>query len=132
MHRRGCNVGGEPSGHIVLGDLATTGDGLVAALQLMAYLVEKNVPASHVSRLFEPVPQRLTSIRTSGRDLLADAGVLAAIRAGEQVLDRGGRMLVRKSGTEPVIRVMAEGDDAALVDQAVDSVISAIRAADAS
>ena len=130
MHRRGCNVGGEPSGHIVLGDLATTGDGLVAALQLMAYLVQQGVPASRVSRLFEPVPQRLKSIRTGGGDLLAAPGVVAAIRDGERRLDRGGRMLVRRSGTEPVIRVMAEGDDAALVDSAVDAVIAAIRLAD--
>ena len=131
MHRRGCNVGGEPSGHIVLGDLATTGDGLVAALQVMAYLVENDVPASRVSRLFDRVPQCLRSVRTGGGDLLGDATVVAAIRAGEAALDRGGRMLVRRSGTEPVIRVMAEGDDAGMVDAAVERVIAAIAAADA-
>ncbi len=130
MQRRGCNVGGEPSGHVVLGDLATTGDGLVAALQLMAYLVETGRPASGISRLFEPVPQCLKSIRTGAGDLLADPRVVDAIRAGEQALDRGGRMLVRRSGTEPVIRVMAEGDDAVLVEAAVDAVVAAIRVAD--
>ncbi|BBK39410.1 phosphoglucosamine mutase [Allostella sp. ATCC 35155] len=130
MHRRGANVGGEPSGHIVLGDLATTGDGLVAALQLLACLVEQDQPASRVARLFDPVPQRLKSIRTGPGDFLAEAAVAAAIRDSERRLGRQGRMLVRRSGTEPVIRVMAEGDDAAIVDAAVDAVIDAIRHAD--
>ncbi|MCC7274389.1 MAG: phosphoglucosamine mutase [Alphaproteobacteria bacterium] len=130
MHRRGCNVGGEASGHIVLGDLATTGDGLVAALQVLAWLVEQGRPASRVARLFEPVPQRLKSVRTGPGDLLAATAVAAAIAAGERRLGRGGRVLVRRSGTEPVIRVMAEGDDAALVDGVVDDIVAAIAAVD--
>ncbi|MGE0717253.1 MAG: phosphoglucosamine mutase [Alphaproteobacteria bacterium] len=132
MQRRGCNVGGEASGHIVLGDLATTGDGLVAALQVMAWLVEEGQPASRVAEMFEPVPQRLKSVRTGPGNLLAEPDVAAAIAAGEARLGRGGRILVRRSGTEPVIRVMAEGDDAVLVDGVVDDIIAAVVAADGS
>ncbi|MGE0724281.1 MAG: phosphoglucosamine mutase [Alphaproteobacteria bacterium] len=131
MQRVGSNVGGEPSGHIVLGDLATTGDGLVAALQALAFLVERGVPASRIARLFEPVPQLLRSVPSALDDPLGDARVTAAIRDGERRLGRGGRVLVRPSGTEPVVRVMAEGDEADLVEDVVATIAEAITGASA-
>jgi phosphoglucosamine mutase len=127
MREGGFNVGGEQSGHIILSDYATTGDGLIAALQLLAVLVQAGRPLSEAGRLFEPLPQRLASVRFTAGQPLADAGVKAAIRAGEQRLGKAGRLLVRKSGTEPVIRVMAEGEDAALVGHVVEEIAAAIR-----
>jgi phosphoglucosamine mutase len=127
MREGGFNVGGEQSGHIILSDYATTGDGLIAALQLLAVLVQAGRPLSEAGRLFEPLPQRLASVRFKDGQPLADAGVKAAIRAGEQRLGKAGRLLVRKSGTEPVIRVMAEGEDAALVGHVVEEIAAAIR-----
>ncbi len=128
MRRQGCNVGGEQSGHIVLNDYTTTGDGLIAALQVLAVVVQKGRPASEVTRLFDPLPQLLRNVRVNGVDALEAAGVRAAIAAGEARLGAGGRLLIRKSGTEPVIRVMAEGDDAALVGSVVDEVAASIAA----
>ncbi len=130
MRRDGFNVGGEQSGHIILSDHSTTGDGLVAALQVLAALIQSGRPASEVLRLFTPLPQLLKNVRVSGRpvaEVLADAAVTSAIEAAEGRLSGKGRLLIRKSGTEPLIRVMAEGEDQALVGAVVDDIIDAIR-----
>ena len=129
MRRLGCNVGGEQSGHIILTDHATTGDGLVAGLQILAALVERGIPASELLRQFEPVPQLLKNVRYAGGKPLDAATVKAAIADAESQLDGKGRLLIRKSGTEPLIRVMAEGDDPALVERTVDQVCAAVAAA---
>jgi phosphoglucosamine mutase len=128
MRAGGYNVGGEQSGHIVLSDFATTGDGLIAALQVLAVVVQADKPASAVTRLFEPVPQLLRNVRFSGGQPLEDAKVQAAIRAGEERLGKGGRLVIRKSGTEPLIRVMAEGDNEDLVAAVVGEICQAIEA----
>ena len=117
--RRSCNVGGEQSGHIILSDHATTGDGLVAALQVLAALVDSGKPASEVLHLFEPVPQLLKNVRFNGGKAPLEAdSVQKRIAAAEAELEGRGRLVIRKSGTEPLIRVMAEGDDPALVERA--------------
>ena len=126
MREGGFNVGGEQSGHVVLSDHTTTGDGLIAALQILAVLVQSGRRASDVTRLFEPLPQILRNIRFNGGAPLEDKRVIAAIQQAETALGESGRLLVRKSGTEPLIRVMGEGRDARQVDAAVDSIISAI------
>ncbi len=128
MRARGCNLGGEQSGHMILADHATTGDGLVAALQVLAVLVADGRPASEVLHLFDPVPQLLRNVRADPRVLEA-APVRAAIVAAERALHGHGRLLVRKSGTEPLIRVMAEADDEALVTRTVEEVCEAVRSA---
>ncbi len=129
MRAGGFNVGGEQSGHIILSDYVTTGDGLIAALQALAVLVAAERPASESSRLFQPLPQRLRSLRiVDGARPMEASAVKDAIRAGEAALGRGGRLLIRKSGTEPVIRVMAEGEDEALVLRVVDEIAKAIEA----
>ena len=129
MRAQGCNLGGEQSGHIILTDYATTGDGLIAALQVLAVIAGAGKPASEVLRVFAPLPQILKNVRfaNGGRPLEAPA-VKAAIAAAEQSLNGTGRVLVRKSGTEPLVRVMAEGEDAALVRRVVDDVAAAIAA----
>ncbi len=129
MRERGYNVGGEQSGHVVLSDYSTTGDGLIAALQVLAVLIQSNGrPASELCRVFAPVPQKLTNVRFSpGSKPLDDKTVQAAIRDGEGRLADSGRLLIRKSGTEPLIRVMAEGDDEALVLQVVADIAESIR-----
>jgi phosphoglucosamine mutase len=109
-----------------MADYATTGDGLVAALQVLAVLAEERRPASEVCRLFKPFPQRLRSVRFGGVSPLADSAVTAAVAAAERRLAGTGRVLLRASGTEPVIRVMAEGEDEALVDAVVDSLCTTI------
>jgi phosphoglucosamine mutase len=130
MRAGGFNVGGEQSGHIILSDFVTTGDGLIAALQVMAVLMASSKPASETGRVFDPLPQRLRSLKVDAAAKPLDSlGVQAAIRAAEAALGSAGRILVRKSGTEPVIRVMAEGEDEAVVGQAIDQVIRAIEAA---
>lgn len=131
MRRDGFNVGGEQSGHIILSDHSTTGDGLVAALQVLAALVEAGKPASQVLHLFDPFPQVLKNVRVVGQPdaVLALDGVQAAIAAGEARLNGTGRVLIRKSGTEPLIRVMAEGEDKALVNAVVDDIVAVINAA---
>ena len=129
MRSRGYNVGGEQSGHIILSDYATTGDGLVAALQILAELKRAGAPASEVLHRFEPLPQLLKNVRFSGGKPLEAAAVKDAIAAAEGELAGKGRLLIRPSGTEPVIRVMAEGDDRAQVERLVDSVCDAVRAA---
>jgi phosphoglucosamine mutase len=129
MRRDGFNVGGEQSGHLILSDYATTGDGLLAALQVLAELVESGQPASQLLRCFEPLPQRLQNVRfKNGAPLEADT-VKAAIADAEEKLAGTGRLLIRKSGTEPLIRVMAEGEDPALVQQVVEAVCEAVRRA---
>ena len=122
----GANVGGEPSGHILLTDLATTGDGCLTAVQLAVSLAASGKPASQHLQVFQPVPQVLKSVRFEGQGPLERDPVKAAIATQEQNLADNGRLLVRASGTEPVIRVMAEGDDRALVSQAVDAICAAI------
>ncbi|MGZ8361674.1 MAG: phosphoglucosamine mutase, partial [Allosphingosinicella sp.] len=114
MRARGYNVGGEQSGHIILTDYARTGDGLVAALQVLACLVECGRPASELLRLFEPLPQLLKNVRFDGGTPLRHPDVKAAIADGEARLAGRGRLVIRKSGTEPLIRVMAEGEDEGL------------------
>jgi phosphoglucosamine mutase len=132
MRAGGFNVGGEQSGHIILSDYGTTGDGLIAALQVLAVLVASGKSASETGRLFAPLPQRLRSLRFDGASKPLDAReVKEAIRSAEAALGTGGRLLIRKSGTEPVIRVMAEGEDEKLVHRVVDDVARAIEAASA-
>jgi phosphoglucosamine mutase len=128
MRELGLNVGGEQSGHMILSDYATTGDGLLAALQLLAVLVEEGRPASEVVRLFEPLPQVLKNVRYAGRSPLNAPRVQQAIEAAEAALTATGRLLIRRSGTEPVVRVMAEGEDEALVTQVVVAVCAEIAA----
>ena len=130
MREGGFNLGGEQSGHIIPSDYSTTGDGLIAALQVLAVMVRTGKPMSVLSRQFEPVPQKLENVRfASGAKPLETAGVKAAIKDGEDRLNGGGRLLVRASGTEPLIRVMAEGDDAKLVAQVVRDVVGAVKQA---
>ncbi len=129
MRARGCNVGGEQSGHIILTDHSTTGDGLIAGLQVLAALVEAKRPASEMLRQFEPVPQLLKNVRFDSGAPLETKAVKERIAAAEAELDGRGRLVIRKSGTEPLIRVMAEGDDAAQVERLVDGICEAVAAA---
>ena len=126
MRAFGMNVGGEQSGHLILSDFATTGDGLLAALQVLAVLVQQDRPASQVLQVFRRLPQRLKNVRFAGISPLRDARVLAAIREAENRLSGAGRVLIRESGTEPLVRVMAEGEDATLVADVVDSLCEMI------
>ncbi len=126
MRSEGYNVGGEPSGHIILSDFTTTGDGLVAALQLLAVVKRHNKPVSEVCHRFQPLPQVLKNVRYKNGTPLENAAVLSAIAGAEQKLGQSGRLIVRRSGTEPVIRIMGEGDDKTLVEAAVDDVIEAL------
>jgi len=127
MRADGFNLGGEQSGHIIMTDHATTGDGLMAALQGLAAMVRSGRPASETFRAFDPVPQLLKNVRVAdAAAALGNATVTKAIAAAEARLGKGGRILVRKSGTEPLIRVMAEGDDSDLVAKVVDQIIEAL------
>jgi phosphoglucosamine mutase len=126
MRAHGYNVGGEPSGHIILSDYNTTGDGFVAALQVLAVIRRQDKPVSQVCHRFEPLPQVLKNVRYKAGAPLENAGVKSAISAAEQKLGRGGRLIIRPSGTEPVIRVMGEGDDKVLVEAVVDDIVSAL------
>ncbi|MBW8271227.1 phosphoglucosamine mutase [Caldovatus aquaticus] len=128
MRETGCNVGGEQSGHVILSDFATTGDGLVAALQVLAVLVEEGRPASEVCRRFAPLPQKLVNVRYAGASPLGDAEVQREIAAAQARLGARGRVLIRASGTEPVIRVMAEAEEEALVEEVAGRLAAAIRA----
>jgi phosphoglucosamine mutase len=130
MRECGFNIGGEQSGHLILSDFTTTGDGLIAALQVLAALAEAGSPASELLHVFDPLPQRLRSVRYApgARPLETDA-VRLAVAEAEQRLAQSGRLVIRPSGTEPVIRVMAEGEDRAMVDATVDMVCGAIAAA---
>jgi phosphoglucosamine mutase len=126
MRRSGCNVGGEQSGHIILTDYSTTGDGLVAGLQVLACIKRQNRPVSELSKKFEPVPQLLKNVRFSGGKPLEDATVKEAIEDARNRLGGAGRLVIRPSGTEPLIRVMAEGDDQQLVETIVNQLVEVI------
>lgn len=128
MKEGGFNVGGEQSGHMILSDHATTGDGTLAGLQVLAELVASGKPASELLHQFDPVPQLLKNVRFSGGKPLDDVKVKAAIAEGEAALAGRGRLVIRPSGTEPLIRVMAEGDDAGQVERVVDMICDAVRA----
>ncbi|MEM7665089.1 MAG: phosphoglucosamine mutase [Pseudomonadota bacterium] len=129
MKAGGFNVGGEQSGHMILLDHATTGDGSVAALRVLSSLVRSQKPASEILHLFDPVPQLLKNVRYDGGAPLENDTVKATIASAEAELEGNGRLVIRPSGTEPVIRVMAEGDDRSQVEQVVDRVCDAVRAA---
>ncbi|KQS02967.1 phosphoglucosamine mutase [Sphingomonas sp. Leaf357] len=129
MRAKGYNVGGEQSGHIILSDYATTGDGLVAALQVLAELAWAQVPASELLHRFEPLPQLLKNVRFKGGKPLEAEAVKTVIAEAEAELAGRGRLVIRPSGTEPVIRVMAEGDDSAQVTRLVDRICDAVRVA---
>jgi phosphoglucosamine mutase len=128
MRRVGYNVGGEQSGHIIMSDYTTTGDGLIAALQFLAVVIQSGQSASAVGRVFTPLPQILKNVRfgRNGKTPLEHATVLATIADAERRLGTHGRLVIRKSGTEPVIRVMAEGEDDAMVLGIVDEIAAAI------
>ena len=128
MKEKNCNLGGEQSGHIVMSDYNTTGDGLIAALQVLAVIREQGKPASQACNVFKPLPQILKNVQAPG-ETLAHASVKDVISRAELKLGSNGRFVIRKSGTEPLVRVMAEGDDAGLVQQLVDEICDAIRAA---
>ncbi len=126
MRENGFNVGGEQSGHIILSDYATTGDGLVAALQVLAVVKKQNRPVTEVCHRFEPLPQVLKNVRYKKGKPLEDAKVKSAITSAEKRLNGNGRLVIRPSGTEPVIRVMGEGDDQVLVEEIVDGIVDAL------
>jgi phosphoglucosamine mutase len=128
MREHGFNVGGEQSGHIILSDYATTGDGLIAALQVLAVVKMRQQPVSEVCHCFEPLPQILKNVRFRKGEPLQDTSVVTAIEASRERLGKSGRLVIRPSGTEPVIRVMAEGDDRDLVQRVVDDVVDALTA----
>ena len=128
MREGGFNLGGEASGHVILSDFSTTGDGLIAALQVLSVLVTRGKPMSALARQFEPVPQKMENVRFAGGEPLKTDRVQQAISEGETRLNGSGRVLVRASGTEPLIRVMAEGDDARLVGEVVRDIASAVKA----
>ncbi|MFC0244093.1 phosphoglucosamine mutase [Falsochrobactrum ovis] len=126
MRKHGFNVGGEQSGHIVLSDFATTGDGLIAALQILAVAQQENKPLSELCHKFEPVPQLLKNVRISGGKPLENKHVKGAIDEARERLGVQGRLVIRPSGTEPLIRVMAEGDDRGLIEKVVNDIVGAI------
>lgn len=126
MRQHGFNVGGEQSGHIVLSDFSTTGDGLLAGLQVLAEVKRQNKPVSEVCHLFDPVPQILKNVKYKAGKPLEDTAVRAAIAEATARLGNQGRLVIRPSGTEPLIRVMAEGDDAGLVRTVVDDICGMI------
>jgi phosphoglucosamine mutase len=129
MRKHGYNVGGEQSGHIVLSDFTTTGDGLVAALQILACVVATGKPVSEVCARFTPLPQVLKNVRYQNGKPLEDKRVRKAIEGAQQKLGEKGRIVIRPSGTEPVIRVMAEGDDETLVNAVVGDIVDAVKIA---
>ena len=129
MREGGFNLGGEQSGHIILSDFSTTGDGLLAALQVLAVLKESDRPMSALARQFDPVPQKLENVRFAGGKPLDSDEVKAVMAEAELKLNGSGRILVRASGTEPLIRIMAEGDDEKLVSQVVREIAGAVKRA---
>jgi len=129
MLEHGFNIGGEQSGHIVLGDYGSTGDGLVAALQVLAVVLKDGRPASFSCRPFIPLPQLLRNVRYNGAEPLEDDAVKKSIAMAEQKLSGTGRLLIRKSGTEPLIRVMAEGNDEDLISSVVGDIVRAVERA---
>jgi len=126
MREHGYNVGGEQSGHIILNDYSTTGDGLIAALQVLAVVSRQGKPVSEVCRRFEPVPQILKNVRFGGISPLDNDKVKASIADALKRLGNQGRLVIRPSGTEPLIRVMAEGDDQILVERVVDDIVDTL------
>jgi phosphoglucosamine mutase len=126
MRANGFNIGGEQSGHIVMSDYTTTGDGLLAALQVLAEVVRQGKPVSEVCRMFEPLPQVLKNVKFKGGKPLEDNAVKLAIADAEKRLGNSGRLVIRPSGTEPLIRVMAEGDDSTKVNGIVDELCGVI------
>jgi len=128
MREHGYNVGGEQSGHIILSDYSTTGDGLVAALQVLAVVKKRGKPVSEVCHLFEPLPQILKNVRGKSAADLQNSNVINAIEAGRRKLGTSGRLLIRPSGTETLVRVMGEGDDRDLVTQIVDEICAQLNA----
>jgi phosphoglucosamine mutase len=126
MRQKGYNLGGEQSGHIILSDYSTTGDGLLAALQLLSVVKRQDKPVSEVCHCFEPMPQILKNVRYAGGKPLQDDKVKSVISAGEEKLGRNGRLVIRPSGTEPVIRVMGEGEDFTLVNTVVNEIADAV------
>ncbi len=129
MRQHGYNLGGEQSGHIIMSDYTTTGDGLVAALQLLSVVKRLDRPVSEVCHSFEPLPQILKNVRYKAGQPLQHDTVVTAIESARQRLGNSGRLVIRPSGTEPVIRVMAEGDDRDLVMRVVDDVVDAVSTA---
>jgi phosphoglucosamine mutase len=129
MRQGGFNVGGEQSGHIILSDFATTGDGIIAALQVLAVIAGDGKRASEAAHLFEPAPQILENVRFKNKSPLNDEKVISCIKASEARFNGSGRLLVRKSGTEPVIRVMGESEDEKLLREVVNEVVAVIREA---
>jgi phosphoglucosamine mutase len=127
MREHGFNLGGEQSGHMIMSDFATTGDGLVAALQVLAVVQAENKPVSDVCRKFEPVPQLMKNVRYTNGKPLEDVLVKEAIAEAENRLGNSGRLVIRASGTEPLIRVMAEGDDRGLVENIVDDIVEVVQ-----
>jgi phosphoglucosamine mutase len=123
MRSNGFNLGGEQSGHIVLSDYSTTGDGLIAALQVLAVIQKNQRPTSEICNVFEPVPQLIKNVKIKQAIDWKTKNVVKAIAAGEHKLRNMGRILVRNSGTEPLIRIMAEGDDLSVVSQVIDDII---------
>jgi len=127
MREHGFNLGGEQSGHMIMSDFATTGDGLVAALQVLAVVQAENKPVSDVCRKFEPVPQLMKNVRYASGQPLEDRLVKEAISEAQNRLGNSGRLVIRASGTEPLIRVMAEGDDEALVENVVNDIVDVVQ-----
>ncbi|HDL16251.1 MAG TPA: phosphoglucosamine mutase, partial [Rhizobiales bacterium] len=129
MREHGFNVGGEQSGHIILSDFSTTGDGLVTALQILGVVTESGKRVSEICNRFEPLPQVLKNVRYKHGKPLDDQEVIKAIDESKGKLGRAGRLVIRPSGTEPVIRVMAEGDDERLVGNVVNTIVDALKGA---
>ncbi|MEM7679480.1 MAG: phosphoglucosamine mutase, partial [Pseudomonadota bacterium] len=129
MREGSFNLGGEQSGHIVLSDYSRTGDGLLAGLQVLKLLKDSGKKASEALRIFEPVPQLLRNVTFKNGSPLEETTVQDAIKQAEETLSNDGRVLVRASGTEPVIRVMAEGDDAAKIESVVSDICTAVEKA---
>jgi phosphoglucosamine mutase len=129
MRQGGFNLGGEQSGHVILSDFSTTGDGMIAALQVLAVMVKSGKPMSTLAHQFELVPQKLENVRIAGGKPLEHADVKQAIKDAEARLNGSGRLVIRASGTEPLIRIMAEGDDEALVGKLVKELAGAVKKA---
>lgn len=129
MRKKGYNIGGEQSGHIILSDYTTTGDGIIAALQVLAYMISAKKRMSECARLFTPLPQLLRNVRFTGTSPLKDPAVKKAIKDAEETLAGTGRLFVRESGTEPLLRVMAEGEDSTQVTKVVERVCETVRKA---
>ena len=128
MREHGFNIGGEPSGHVILSDYTTTGDGFLTALQVLACVATTCRPVSELCACFNPVPQLLKNIAYKGEKPLANTKVKKAIETAQQELNGCGRLIVRTSGTEPVIRVMAEADDVTVAERAIEQIIESVEA----